>query len=66
MIERDLNDSFPESDFATWTCPTCGARHEGVARLLGVAECPACQEALNDGMVSDWLDLLEPMERKAG
>jgi ribosomal protein S27E len=59
MIERDLNDSFPESDFVTWTCPVCAKEQQVMARLLGTADCPECADTLLHDLDTGWLDSLD-------
>lgn len=66
MSEYDPNDALPESDMATWTCPICGARQQGVASLLVDAECPGCQEAFRERIYADWFDFRDAVEREAG
>ena len=63
MIERDLNDSFPEAEFTTWSCPTCGLEQEIMASLQDSAECPACEDASMGVIDTDWFDLIDPVER---
>jgi ribosomal protein S27E len=65
MIEQDLNDSFPESEFTTWNCPTCGSEQEILIHLLESTECPQCENALMAMIDTDWFDLIDPVERDA-
>ncbi|MFI5400380.1 MAG: hypothetical protein ACHQZQ_04940 [SAR324 cluster bacterium] len=65
MIERDLNDSFPENSLTSRNCQNCGTQHQ-VAGLMDIVSCPACQDGLIDCMDSGWFDALDPVERKAG
>jgi len=64
MIERDLQDSFPESSFTTWTCPACGGDQQVMLADLEAVDCPACEQRLLSEIDTDWFDLLDPVERE--
>jgi ribosomal protein S27E len=64
MIERDLNDSFPESDFVTWTCPVCAKEQQVMASLIGTADCPECADILLHDLDTGWLEDLDPKKKE--
>ena len=64
MIERDLNDSFPESEYTTWNCTKCGYEQEILITMLEAMECPECENDLLNMIDTDWFDLIDPVERE--
>jgi ribosomal protein S27E len=56
MIERDLNDSFPEDAFVTWTCPKCGRTSNVMMRHLETMQCAICLDEIAAAINADWDD----------
>jgi transcription elongation factor Elf1 len=63
MIERDLNDSFPETQFTEWTCPSCGHEQQVMLTDLESVECQQCDVLSLIDIDTDWFDLIDPVER---